>query len=98
MKERLQEIAFDAEERYSKKPLSPTLKEIIDELLPFSDLDVINANLLINGTEYTGGRMEKVSGESIRRARRFLVSKYVGMYGGFGIAGIALYNLLGNLN
>ena len=92
MRKRLQEIAFDAGERFHRvldenpRPLS--LKSLKEGLLPLSDMDLIGINKLVNGTTYNGGRMERVSNGSVMAAGIGLGIKYIF---GYGIAGSMLY-------
>ena len=60
MKERLQELAYDARNRMereignSRNPLS--LASLTETFMPISNADLRMANTLINGTNYNGER------------------------------------------
>ena len=98
MRKRLQEIAFDAGERIYRDidetsgPLSP--KRLRELFVPLSNMDLINMNILVNRTDYTGKSMERISSESVIDAGIALGIKYTLLY---GVLGSMLYVSLKNL-
>ena len=85
MRKRLQEIAFYAGERIcgdiceNSRRLSP--KGLGKALLPLSDLDIVNLNILFNRNAYNGRNMQRASSGLVMGAGAALGVKYMGLYG-----------------